>query len=228
MHVHNVSAYTITVVYLVEYLKDGGGGQKVLLDCCIYQTTLRHIPVDRRISYKLRLSTLVIKSKQLMERRSYDRVGTDLSRATRKRKNKRTAFLHSCRCWKWMKGTETVLFCLSEGRSEIGQWWEFGECYGLYSVCYVKADASSSVGDVVHYVIVTKLLHSAWNVRVLPLFIRRWEVQTYLQRTFISEVGYKRCDVTGFIEQMNYNNSAGWKHDCLSEWKFGGIKRKQK
>jgi hypothetical protein len=41
-----------------------------------------------------------------------------------------------------------------------------------------------SVSDVGYYVVIIKLIYSAFNL--LPVFTRRWKIQTYLQRGFSS------------------------------------------
>jgi hypothetical protein len=52
-----------------------------------------------------------------------------------------------------------------------------------YSNNYGNMYGSWEAGDVDHYVIIRKLLDYIFNV--LPVFIRRWEVQTYLQKNFL-------------------------------------------
>jgi hypothetical protein len=51
---------------------------------------------------------------------------------------------------------------------------------GLYSIYYRNEVASSSDSDVDRYVNIKNVLDS-----VLLLSIRRWKIQTYLQRTFL-------------------------------------------
>jgi hypothetical protein len=54
--------------------------------------------------------------------------------------------------------------------------------YVIYSVHYGKEGMLSSVSDVDSYVIIIKLLDSIFSV--LPTFICRLEIETYMHRTF--------------------------------------------
>jgi hypothetical protein len=53
----------------------------------------------------------------------------------------------------------------------------------LYSVYCGSEGASSSFNDVDGYVVIRKLLDSNWNIH--PVFVRRWEIQTYIYRAFL-------------------------------------------
>jgi hypothetical protein len=53
----------------------------------------------------------------------------------------------------------------------------------VYFIYYGNEGASSSVSDVDRYVIVGKLLDAVLSI--LPEFIRRWGIKTYLDGTFL-------------------------------------------
>jgi hypothetical protein len=53
----------------------------------------------------------------------------------------------------------------------------------IYSIDYSNMCASSPVSDLHHRVIIIKLLTSSCNI--LPISDRYWEMQAYLNRTFL-------------------------------------------
>jgi hypothetical protein len=53
----------------------------------------------------------------------------------------------------------------------------------LYSIYYENEGGSWPVSGVDRYVIIRKLLDSIFNI--IPVLIRRWDIQTYLHRFFL-------------------------------------------